>query len=140
MNNPSEKRDAATPDSADARISQPDTAISIILPALPDTRSPRDAMSTGPDGATVTIQDIMDSCNISALDQAGVLNCLATLRASWTTGVSESLAGADCNSVEYALSCFLQGNCWGPPSSQDFDPNGAFYCPPVIIYAGVRFV
>ena len=97
-----------------------------------DARAP-----SASDGATVTIQDILQSCNIAP---DSILNCLAKLRASWTTGMADSLAGLDCNSVAIDLLCFLQQNCSGAPSSKDFNEAAAFLCPPVIIYAGVRFV
>jgi len=140
--------DAGMPDATDAKATQlassPDVAaISIQLPDAspdlpPDVSRALDARApSAPDGATVTIQDILQSCNMAP---DSVLNCLAKLRASWTTGVAESLAGEDCNSIASDLLCFLQQNCSGTPSSKDFSEVAAFYCPPVIIYAGVRFV
>jgi hypothetical protein len=149
-------RDAGLPDVSDAKITEPASSpdlatIHIQLPdvspdvlpdaspdVLPDASRAPDAFAPSQfDGATVTIEDILQSCNIPP---AGVLNCLAKLRASWTTGVAGALAGMDCNSVEKNLSCFLQQNCTGTPSAKDFSQVAAFYCPPVIIYAGVRFV
>ena len=130
-------RFASNPDVASIPIAVPD--------ASPDASLAHDAFAsraddarapTQSDGAIVTIQDILQSCNISG---QGVLDCLAKLRASWTTGVAESLAGKDCQTIAIDLSCFLQTSCSGAPSSGDFDPK-AFVCPPVLIYLGVRFV
>ena len=86
----------------------------------------------------MTIEDIMQSCNIPSQEQDAILKCLSVMRASWTTGVAEALAGAACTTVSYALNCFPGPSGCSTPN--DFDPNTAFYCRPVIIYAGVRFV
>jgi hypothetical protein len=145
---PVQPEDAGSPDATDATITQPvsnpDALVVVEIDAGDDRATvacgARDA--SGPivlDGGTVTIQDIMQSCNLSDQQQAGVLSCLAKLRASWTLGVAEALAVEDCNCVPGMLACFLQRNCSGIPSSQDFEAT-AFICPPVIVYAGVRFV
>jgi hypothetical protein len=133
---------ATTPDLAPLRVSLdapsnvPPDVPSDVLPDVPsDARSAFDA-SAG-DGAIVTIQDILQTCNISG---TAILSCLATLRASWSKGMADALAGLDCKTVSYDLACFAQNTCTGgPPPSGDFDA-AAFTCPPVIIYLGVRFV
>ena len=101
----------------------------------------KEAASSGSDGAKVTIQEIMDSCNLSGSLQANVLACLATLRESWTTGIAEYLAGKDCNTVGTALACDGGHVCepWLSANS-DFDPGLLPLCEPVYIYLGVRFV
>ncbi len=113
-------RDALASPAPDTSASNPDVAaIPVKLPdASPDTSQTRDTVaSRSPDafapadGATVTIQDIMQSCNMS--DQA-VLDCLAKLRASWTTGIAQSLAGKDCQTIANDLSCFEQTTCVRP--------------------------
>ena len=99
---------------------------------LPDVFAPSSI-----DGGQVTIQDIMTACNVPDVNQTAVLNCLSTMRASWTTGMVQALAGQNCNNVEADLSCFVENGCWMAPN--DFDPS-AFICRPVMIYYGVRFV
>jgi len=150
-----------TPDAAispaDARDARPDTqpdSMGIILPPPPDV-PPRvapdvapawDAVTAGTDGAVVTIQDIMDSCNIDDRDQVAVLLCLRSLRASWSTGIAQELAGKSCATVTSRLRSFECSSSWEPcqpypaAASQDFTEGDAPYCPPVLIYMGVRFV
>jgi hypothetical protein len=125
----------ASPDLSLAPDASPDTS-QVARDALA-SRSPDGLAVTQSDGATVTIQDIMQSCNMSA---QAVLDCLARLRASWTTGMAEALAGQDCQTISNDISCFLQKNCSGAPSSSEFNPTTAFYCPPMPVYLGVRFV
>jgi hypothetical protein len=131
--------------SLDAKVAQPeanpDLPPTFFVP--PDARPATDvAMApTQSDGAAVTIQDIMDSCNIPDQQQERILDCLAGLRESWTTGIAELLAGADCNHVAYQLQCFSGSwSCFGQYQPVDFDPNTTPMCNPVILYAGVRFV
>jgi hypothetical protein len=136
---------AAAPDTADARTSQPDSRPDssnvIIFPPQPDTRSPWDAATQGPDGAAVTIKDIMDSCNIPSQQQANILACLARLRSSWSTGMASVFAGQNCATVADQLSCFATGyTCMYPQPNSDFDPASTSICQPMIIYLGVRFV
>lgn len=127
--------DAESPDLSLSPDASPDT--SRVAPDALASRSPDGLVVTQSDGATVTIQDIMQSCNMSA---QAVLDCLARLRASWTTGMAEALAGKDCQTISNDISCFLQNTCSGAPSSSEFNPYTAFYCPPIPIYVGVRFV
>ena len=128
---------AAVPDAAPVN----DSGIQITLPDVPkaDAAQTKDAMTPNAlDGAGVTIQDIMQACNFPAAEQDSVLHCLATLRASWLTGLPNALVGLPCQSVENDLSCFMQNGC--SPTRGEFDAKNAFYCPPVLIYMGVRFV
>lgn len=155
------KNGSKAPDAAaqpsDAKDAQPDrgpdSPPTIVLPpppdAAPDLRGkpdvavPRDAVVAGPDGAVVTLQDIMDSCNIPEGEQSEVLRCLTFLRDSWTTGLTQELAGQNCTAVESRLDdyfCWI-GACEPPRGGPDeFVAGAAPYCPPVIIYMGVRFV
>jgi hypothetical protein len=153
LHSPAKMQDAATLNLADARTAQPDSAVTITLPAQPDatntvilipqpdTSSPRDAVTSGPDGAAVTIQDIMDSCNVPSQVQTTVLACLTTLRSSWSTGLASVLAGQNCATVSNQLNCFPSSYACltGPPTSE-FDPQSTPICKPVPIYYGVRFV
>ena len=94
------------------------------------------------DGATVTIQDIMDSCNFSAQAQQQILSCLAMVRGSW----AEGFAGANCSFLYNQLNCLAESEfCGGryllePSSGMTLDPNTPWICQPVIVYLGVRFV
>jgi hypothetical protein len=140
-------RDTATQDLADAIKSQPDTKADtsvIILPDVPtrsDARDTLNATTSGPDGATVTIQDIMQSCNISSDDQKRVLGCLSQMRDSWNAGLTSKLAGADCADVTSQLNCSTyNSDCAYQSSTTDFNLANLPLCRPVIIYLGVRFV
>lgn len=150
----SQTRDAATlglPDSSGSRAeTKTDGAVYIQLPdtrpgpdtapaLAPDTSPARDAVTSGPDGATVTIQDIMDSCNIPSQQQANILACLSGLRSSWSTGMASVFAGQDCVTVANQLNCFAGQTCMMPPSG-DFDPASTRICQPVLVYIGVRFI
>lgn len=147
----------AKPDAAmvDSRKEQPeigsDTApdLRIVLPDLPpaspdlrpSTHDTRDAVNRGPDGGTVTLRDIMDSCNISSSTQGWVLACLAALHESWTTGVTALLAGKDCDVVSAAVEpCSYASSCSNVPLPSEFDGTVPRLCAPVLIYMGVRFV
>lgn len=139
-------RDAATLGSPDTSSPQPEAKADgptfIQFPdtrPAPDTSPTKDAVATGPDGATVTIRDIMDSCNIPAQQQASVLACLSRLRTSWSTGMASVLAGQDCTRIANELSCFSSQTCMIPPA-QDFDPATTRICQSVMVYLGVRFV
>jgi hypothetical protein len=94
------------------------------------------------DGGTVTILDIMQACNIPDDQQQRIMGCLSVMRASWTTGIVELLAGADCNTVAGALRC----DPWDACSEAllgvgtEFDPTMPAICRPMPIYVGVRFV
>jgi hypothetical protein len=89
----------------------------------------------------VTLQEIMDSCNLNSYTQAAVLKCLASLQESWTSDLPRYLAGKDCNTVATALAC--GGGLMCQPY---LAPNAGFHpellplCTPVYIYVGVRFV
>ena len=133
----SEQPDAAPkagPDSAtnDLRIVFPDTA--------PPKTDVKDAVSKGPEGGTVTLQEILDSCNIPEGMQANVLTCLSALHESWTTGIAAVLAGQDCQAVSSSLEpCSYSSECTsGKPA--EFDPSSLRLCDPILIYLGVRFV
>jgi hypothetical protein len=119
--------DVAADGAADAR----DAADALVLR---DTVAP---MSS--DGATVTIQDIMQACNIPPAEQTAIVACLTTMRTSWNKGVPATLAGLPCDTVASMLSCFQQDNRGAPPSTADFDATMAFRCP-IPVYIGVRFV
>jgi hypothetical protein len=145
--NLADARDTAKQDLADAIKSQPDTKADtsgFILPDIPtrlDARDTSNAATSGPDGATVTIQDIMQSCNISSDDQAMVLGCLSQMRDSWIAGLTSKLAGADCADVTSQLNCSTNNrNCAYQSSDTDFDLANLPLCRPMIVYAGVRFV
>ncbi len=151
--------DAAVVDDASAaRLdARPDTSTDIVPPAvpdtapgpdttsvsitLPDTGPVPDAATHGPDGATVTIQDIMDSCNLPSQNQTAVLACLARLRDSWTTGIAEALAGMPCDTVTSELSCFAYaGQACSFGSTAEFVVGTTRVCEPILVYVGVRFV
>jgi hypothetical protein len=130
------------PNVVDARVAKPEANPDIppLNLTTPDARPATDVAfaPSQSDGAPVTIQDIMDSCNIPEQQQVLVLGCLARLSASWTTGMAEVLAGINCNYVAGELGCFVgSANCMamGP---QDFDPGAI--CMPIPVYVGVRFV
>jgi hypothetical protein len=136
--------DAAAPGLPDAGSWQPETKTDglrfIQLPdaaAAPDT-APKYAATTGSDGGTVTMQDIVDSCNLRVDQQSMILACLSLMDSSWSTRMAAALAGQDCRSV-YAL-CPPGETCsaWQYPSGSV--PSNLPLCMPVIIYAGVRFV
>jgi hypothetical protein len=143
--NLADARDTATQDLADAIKSQPDTkadSFVITLPDIParfDTRDALNAATSGPDGATVTIQDIMQSCNISSEDQGMVLGCLSQMRDSWIAGLTSQLAGADCADVTSQLNCSTR-NIDCAYQSSDFNLANLPLCRPILIYVGVRFV
>jgi hypothetical protein len=88
----------------------------------------------------------MDSCNIPNRDQTMILGCLHFLRESWTTGLAQELAGQTCSTVTSRLRPFecemVSGTCQSRWDSNDdeFTAGDVPYCPPVIIYMGVRFV
>jgi hypothetical protein len=128
-------RDAGSADVVDA--AQPE-ARRVISTTIPDTRPATDALAPSQsDGAAVTIQDIMDSCNIPEQQQGQVLGCLAGLQASWTTGIAGLLAGLNCNDVANELGCFVRSeNCVGM-GPEDFAPEAI--CMPMPVYVGVRF-
>ncbi len=138
--------DVTVPVAPDAKSAPPDGQVYIIFPdfpdvAPPDTRPSPLAATSGPDGGPVTIADIMASCNLPANVQDYLLRCLAQLRASWTTGMTQDLAGASCATVSSDLLCFYNMPCIGPATSSDYVPGITELCSkPVIVYAGVRFV
>jgi hypothetical protein len=143
---PDTRRDTSTvialPDTApDTRPDSPPFILLDTARAAPDTAPGPDAATTGPDGATVTIQDIMGSCNVPSQDQAAVLACLARLRESWKTGMAEALAGAPCTIVNSELSCFAYASttCMSG-SAADFVVGSTRICQPILIYLGVRFI
>jgi hypothetical protein len=148
----SRMHDAATLGFPDAGNSQPearpDNSASIQLPdtrpapspdamTAPDT-VPKYAATTGPDGGTVTMQDILDSCNIPAEQQGMILGCLSLMDSSWSTGMAAALAGQDCASVA--------GLCppWETCSATYYTSGSTTFqgplCMPVLLYIGVRFV
>ena len=141
LSNPSQTQDASAPGAPDTKT---DGSIYITLPDVgpaPDTFPSKPDATSGLDGATVTIQDIMDSCNVPTQQQAYVLACLAQLRESWTTGMASVLATENCTSVNNDLSCFTYSySCMSPPPTAEFDPANMPICQPIIIYLGVRFV
>jgi hypothetical protein len=116
-------------------------------PPAPDAAAATDAVAASrSDGAAVTIQDIMDSCNIPDQTQQGILVCLAQMGDSWAGFLAEGFAGDDCSFVESQLSCLIRSTLCGgmyeisPSSGTSLDPNTPWVCKPIIIYAGVRFV
>jgi hypothetical protein len=121
----------STPDAAgDAPVDARDAADALVLR---DTVAP---MSS--DGGTVTIQDIMQACNIPPGQQAAIVACLTSMRTSWNKGVPAALAGLPCEMVSSMLNCFQQTNCGASPTSADFNPTMAFQCL-LPVYIGVRF-
>jgi hypothetical protein len=136
-------RDAAV---ADASPGQPDSAgndsTQIVFPDVAPTKNDVGKAPTGSDGATVTIQEILDSCNVPSDEQTRVLACLASVRESWIGGLADYLAGKNCNAVSSDLGCQQSGTpCNNSLSSAtDFDPGELPICKPVLIYLGVRFV
>jgi len=131
---------------ADATVAQPEANRDLTPPDLtiPDA-GPATDVTMAPsqsDGATVTIKDIMDSCNISAQAQQPILACLARLGGSW----AEGFAGANCSFVYSQLSCLAESQLCGgfdliePSSGTTLDPNTPWICHPVLLYIGVRFV
>jgi hypothetical protein len=170
LRGPAQARDAGPPAVVDAAQppSQPDASSPINLPDAPPAPAPVDAaqpeanrdlppvipdvrpatdVAVAPsqsDGPAVTIQDIMQSCNIPDWEQQQILTCLATLGGSWT-GLAEAFAGDDCSFVYSQLSCLARSTLCGgmyeiTTSSGYLDPNTPWICRPIIIYAGVRFV
>jgi hypothetical protein len=118
--------------------SAPDNSRILILPDVPPAKPDlKDARHAALDGPPVTIQDIMQACNISSDLQKQVLACLATLRASWTSGIADALTGTDCTTVYDQLECFPYSRACTQRSTQEFDPA---ICLPVPVYVGVRFV
>lgn len=152
LRNSTEVRDGAPPDVADAKTLRSESNADSVFIVLPDTspgpdKPPSvDSRPSALDGSTLAIQDIMDSCNVSATDQASVLACLSRLRESWTTGLASMLATENCNAVVVDLDCFAYGTyCagggWGfDPTNTDFDPATMPICRPMPVYIGVRFV
>ena len=118
----------------DTRPAQPD------LGPTPDASPPRDAVTSGPDGATVTIQDIMDSCNVPIPQQEMVLACLAQMQSSWRDGIASALAGQDCGWVDLMLGCDVERGRTCAQYPGELDPAYPRVCRPTIIYFGVRFV
>jgi len=142
--------DATVADAAaDGQAGQPDSAPdnTILLKLDVATRKDlatdpavaRDAVSTGPDGAIVTIQEIMESCNIPSDTQSMVLMCLARLHESWSTGTAAMLAGKDCATVSSTLDCPSYDQC-NSSLPAEFDPTALRLCEPILIYLGVRFI
>jgi hypothetical protein len=128
---------------ADATVAQPEANRDLPMTS-PDASSATEvaiALSQS-DGATVTIQDIMDSCNISAEAQQPILACLARLGGSW----AEGFAGANCSFVYRQLSCLAESMICGgrneiaPSSGTTLDPNTPWICQHIPLYIGVRFV
>jgi len=131
--------------SPDAKVAQPEATPDI----PPHWVVPDVAMAPGQsDGAAVTIQDIMDGCNIPDQQQQAIRACLATLGVSWSTALAEVLAGTSCDLVVDQISCLVRSQlCGGPiynvvarPGSSDWDANAPWVCEPVLMYVGVRFV
>jgi hypothetical protein len=146
-----QRPDAAMAADASKGDDRADSSPAFVLPEVPpatlgkpDGAPPRDAVAVSGDGAAVTIQDIMDSCNLPSQAQSAVAACLDSLRASWTTGLAQELAGESCSTVEGRLDDFSCRNwpCRSSPqgSSDEFSAGAIPYCEPVIIYMGVRFV
>jgi hypothetical protein len=136
--------DAAATGLPDAEALQPqiklDGSIYIHLPDLrpaADTAPPTYAATTGPDGGIVTIQDILDSCNIPAQQQGMILGCLTFMDSSWSADLTSALAGADCMSV---ASVCRSGEVCSAEYYSGTTAQSSRLCMPVIIYAGVRFV
>jgi len=140
-----------SPDSIDSQPeTTPDSSLRIQLPeiprALPDTRPAsdlepaKDATTIGPDGGIVTIQDIMDSCNIPSQQQGMVLACLEQLKSSWRDGIASALSGQDCGYVDAMLNCNPNNVCSATYYSNEFDPKYPRLCQPVLVYIGVRFI
>jgi hypothetical protein len=136
------------PDIADAARSEASPDLPSIKITIPDAPPARDAGTatdavavSQTDGAAVTIQDIMDSCNIPDQTQQQILTCLAKLGDSWA-GLAEEFAGANCSLVSSDLGCLAQSTMCGRPYEITYpsDPNMPWICRPIIIYAGVRFV
>ena len=145
LHGPAQGQDAGRPDVVDAKVAQPESNPDLppVILMAPDARPVTDAMAPSQsDGAAVTIQDIMDSCNISDQQQQQILTCLATLGESWTTGLAEAFAGASCSLVGSDLNCFAMSRFCGGMYDMTIspDPNKPWICNPIIIYAGVRFV
>ncbi|HJX51134.1 MAG TPA: hypothetical protein VJ801_00065, partial [Polyangia bacterium] len=144
-------QDAGLAGVADAKVAQPeanpDLPPTIFVPPVlttPDARSVAD-VEMAPrqsDGGTVTILDIMQACNIPDDQQQRIMGCLSTMRASWTTGIVELLAGTDCYTVAGALRCDPWDDCSEAllGVGAEFDPTMPAICRPMPIYLGVRFV
>jgi len=133
--------DALPLSSPDTRPDAPtDGPPRIILPPNPDTPPSPDAATRGADGGPVTIQDIMDSCNVPASTQDSVLACLKGLRDSWTTGITQTLAGTPCDSVNRQLQCFTYSRACSGLGTPEFTVGQTNICDPILVYVGVRFV
>jgi hypothetical protein len=135
---------------ADASNLQPDSKEDVPIILLPDAKlllpdqkldakSPGDTVTHNSDGATVTIQDIMDSCGIPNERQSSILSCLSKMHESWSTDMPRVLAGQDCTKTADQLRCFADWTC---NSAQDtkFKSGSTPICQPVRLYLGVCFV
>jgi hypothetical protein len=152
----SSSHDAAALGLTDVGSSQPETkadsSIRIVLDTrpvplpdamtTPDTAPAKYAATSGPDGGPVTIQDILDSCNIPAEQQGKVLGCLAALDSSWSAGMAAALTGQNCSTVANALVCNSDEVCAAEYGRPAFDPAHPYFCQPapIPVYIGVRFV
>jgi hypothetical protein len=140
---PAQVQDASPPAVVDAAQPEANRVLIVVGPTtIPDARPATDAVAPSQsDGAAVTIEDIMDSCNITGLLREQILACLAKLGESWA-GLAAGFAGASCSLVDSDLACFVQSQMCGGPNTITFpsDPNAPWICRPLIIYAGVRFV
>ena len=126
----------ASPDLPRIIVTVPDAPPALDAVAAPDAVAP--SQSDG--GAAVTIQDIMNSCDISAQEQQQILTCLAQLGDSWA-GLAEELAGLNCSVVGSDLYCLARSMmCGGDYIITSSDPNAPWICKPILIYMGVRFV
>jgi hypothetical protein len=136
----SSKVDAPPGPTPDTRPDTPIDGPARIVPR--DTAPPRDAVSRSADGGVVTIQDIMDSCNVPQDTQAKVLGCLSILDESWRTGMAETLAALSCDVVANELGCFATFSTYCPPfgAPEKFVSGETRVCNPIPIYVGVRFV
>lgn len=119
----------------------PDNTMVFILPDLPPAKADvHEAASSGPNDAKVTIEDIMNSCNVPSAEQSNVMACLGYLGEAWTEGLAAYLAGKDCNAIFAALNCQTWNMCSQQASPSNFDPGALPLCQPVLVYLGVRFV
>jgi len=135
---------APAPTNGDARVTRPEANPDLAFILLPDTRPATDVavIPKATDGSTVTIQDIMHTCNMSDGEQGAVLNCLAKMAAGWDTGLADTFGGVDCTKVVSQLNCLVRSQLCG---SYEYTatwsgPGSELVCKPMIIYAGVRFV
>ena len=122
------------PDPADDPAAEPDAAADDPVPE-PDAAADVECSDT--------MWEIVDRCVSDGDVRRQVLECLGSLHDSWSTGLQEFLACAECDSVQYWLvECLLDGfreACTDPSSTGTFDLDAFIDNCATPIYLGLRF-